>query len=180
MATPQAVDIITVASAAVGVAPVALAAAISTLHAATVACRECTMGAVATTGAIAITRPHPPVGPPFVVAGVSASVGPVGSLAVAVATGAPACTVTGTVTDHPLADLLFLAASASAPAGPAGPLAAATAVGTHAGTAAGAAGPCAIATVAGAPAWPSFNPYMGGAPYWSAPHIFFTTPNMTF
>jgi predicted MFS family arabinose efflux permease len=54
-------------------------------------------------------------------------------------------------------------------------------VGTPAGTVTGTAVPWAtaavasalIGTAAGAPAWPSFNPSMGGAPYWLTPHFFF-------
>jgi hypothetical protein len=49
-----------------------------------------------------------------------------------------------------------------------------------AGAAAGTIGPLATAAVAGAPAWPSFNPAMGGASYWSTPHALFMAPQYGF
>jgi hypothetical protein len=92
---------------------------------------------------------------------------------------------------HPPVGLLFLAADASAPTGPvAGPLDTAVAVGAPVGTTAGAAGPYSTAaaidpwapvdTAAGAPAWPSFDPSMGGISYWSTAHAFFATPQYGF
>jgi hypothetical protein len=96
MATPPPIgfDIVTVASAAAGVAPTALAAAIATLQVVTAASRERVVGAVVCTtmGATAATRPHPPVGPPFITVTVSAPTGPtvgiVGTLAATAIVGA--------------------------------------------------------------------------------------------
>jgi hypothetical protein len=132
-------DTTTVVSAAAGVA-------IATVQAATAACHERAMGAVAAAGAT--TRPRPP----FIVAGASAPASPA-----AAAVGAPG----GTVAGHPPSGLLFLAAGTRAPAGPAAgtarPLDATVAVGDPAGTAASAAGPWATTVIAGAPDWLSFD-----------------------
>jgi hypothetical protein len=98
MVTPPAVDVVTVASAAAGVASAALVAAISTLQAAPSTSCEHVVGAVAAAGApagtVAGARPHPMAGPPFVVAGASASAGTVvgsaGPCSTAAIVGAPA------------------------------------------------------------------------------------------
>jgi hypothetical protein len=147
-------DIVDVASAAAGVAPAALAAAIANLQAAAIASRERVMGAIVATGAPAGTTagatitacPQPPVGPPFVTTGASALAGPVvsavGTLAVVAIVDAPAGTAAGAVIGHSPVGLPFLAAGASAlagiAAGAAGSLDAAATVGAPAGTAAGA------------------------------------------
>jgi hypothetical protein len=91
MATPPALglNVITVTSAATGVAPTALAAAIATLQAAVVASREHAVGAVAvvgalvgtTAGATTVARPHPSVGPPFIAAGTRTPLAPPQALA---------------------------------------------------------------------------------------------------
>jgi hypothetical protein len=44
----------------------------------------------------------------------------------------------------------------------------------------GVARPLDAPAVAGAPAWLSFDPSMGGAPYWSTPHDFFAAPQYGF
>jgi hypothetical protein len=49
-------------------------------------------------------------------------------------------------------------------------------VSAHAGPAVGVAGSLA----ADAPAWPSFDPSMGRALYWSTPHAFFAAPQYGF
>jgi hypothetical protein len=151
MATPPVVDIVTIASAATGVAPSDLAAAIATLQAAAAASCEGTVGVIAAVGApigTAATRHHPSVDPPSVTAGASASAGPTagaaGSLAATATVGTPAGTAAGTIAGHPPTGLLFLAAGMSTLAGPvtgvARPLDAAI-VGTPTGTVVGAAGP---------------------------------------
>jgi hypothetical protein len=53
-------------------------------------------------------------------------------------------------------------------------------VSAHAGPAVGVAGSLAAAATADAPAWPSFDPSMGRALYWSTPHAFFAAPQYGF
>jgi hypothetical protein len=99
-----------------------LAAAISTLQAATAASREHAVGAATadgapagtTTGATTVARPHPPIDPPYITISTSTPAGAVDYLA---AFGAPAGITAGTVTGYPPAGLLFLAVGANAPAG---------------------------------------------------------------
>jgi hypothetical protein len=150
------------------------------------------MGDVSVVGALAGTIvsatatvcPHPPASPPFIVADSSAPAGPaagaVGSLNAATIVGAPV----GFAAGQPPAGLLFLTAGTSALAGPAagatGPLDAAATVGTPASTVTGTTGLWATATIAGAPAWPPFDPSMGRAPYWSMLHAFFAAPQYGF
>jgi hypothetical protein len=131
------------------------------------------VGTVAVAGAAigTATHPHPPTDPPFVVAGASTPVvGAAGSLAVATAISAPM----GTVAGHPLAGVLFLTAGASTPTSPA------TSAARRLDAAVGAAGPWATAAITGTPAWPSFDPSMGRAPYWSTPQAFFVAPQYGF
>jgi hypothetical protein len=93
MATPLAVDNVTVASTAAGVAPTALATAIATLQAvATTSCERAVSAVVA-------ARPHPPTGLPFFIASASAPAGPTAvttsPLAATAIVGAPTGTVAG-------------------------------------------------------------------------------------
>jgi hypothetical protein len=158
--------------------------AVDTVALTAAAYRERVVGAVVVAGA-----------PAGITAGATTAAGAtaaVSSLAAAAAVGAPAGIAAGTDAGHPSADLLFLVAGASAPVGPvvgtARPLDPAVAVGAPVGTAAGAVGPWATAafisipvgTTVGAPVWPSFDPPIGGAPYWSTSHAFFTAPQYDF
>jgi hypothetical protein len=74
MVTPPAfgLDTVAIASAATGVAPAALATAISTVQATAVASCE---RVVAAAGATPIVHPHPLVGPPFLAVDASAPAG---------------------------------------------------------------------------------------------------------
>jgi hypothetical protein len=80
MVTPPVINIVTVASAAVDIAPTALAVAISTLQVAATASREHVVGAIIAAGtpagtamgATVVMHHNPPTGPPFLAAGASA------------------------------------------------------------------------------------------------------------
>jgi hypothetical protein len=78
------------------------------------------------------------------------------------ADGAPSGTAAAHT--HPPADPTFMCAPSSLAVGAARPLDVAATVGASARTA------------VGAPTWPSFDPSMRGAPYWSTPHAFFAAP----
>jgi hypothetical protein len=80
MVTPPVINVITVASAAVDIAPTALVVAISTLQVVATASREHVVGAIIAAGtpagtamgATAVMHHNPPTGPPFLAAGASA------------------------------------------------------------------------------------------------------------
>jgi hypothetical protein len=89
-----AIDTVVVTSATADVPPATLAVTIATLQAAVATSREHVVGVITTAGGpTAVTRPHPPVRPPFIVASVSALASPNAGVAepldTAVTTGAP-------------------------------------------------------------------------------------------
>jgi hypothetical protein len=153
MVTPPTIDVITVASTAAGVAPTALATAISTNPAAVSASWVpsqplAPLQAPQTLHAPTL-RPTLPLSQPARVPPLAPLWAP---LAPAAVVGAPAGIVVGTVADQPPPGLLFLASDVSATASlatsTAGPLDVAAPVGTVAGT----AGPWATVAGVGTPA----------------------------
>jgi hypothetical protein len=81
----------------------------------------------------------------------------------------------------PVAGATAVGIPAGSAVGVAGPYGTAAVAGAPACTAAGPAGPWILAgTAAGAPTRPSFDPFMGGALYWSILHAFFVAPQYEF
>jgi hypothetical protein len=165
MATPPAIDVITISSAVADVAPGDLVATIATVQAAN-AYLECVAGATVAIGAPVGTAtralPHPLTGLPFSVAVVGTPIGTAtgaaDSFAVAAAFSVPVGIATGVATT-------VIAGPADMAGGVAGPFATtiivcpprfAAVASAPAGTIVGAAEPLAAAAVIGGPSWLSF------------------------
>jgi hypothetical protein len=165
MATPPAIDVITIGSAVADVAPGDLVATIATVQTAN-AYLECVAGATiaigAPVGTATIALPHPLTGLPFSAAVVGTPIGTAtgaaDSFAVAAAFSVPVGIATGVATT-------VIAGPADMAGGVAGPFAAtiivcrarfAAVVSAPAGTIVGAAEPLAAAAVVGGPSWLSF------------------------